>query len=1129
MKNYLLYSVVGLFAILACGETSNSAKRLLVFSKTSGFRHTSIAPGKEAILKMATEHGYEVDTTEDAMVFNQNSLKKYQAIIFFNTTGDCLNDQQQLEMMRYIQAGGGFVGIHAAADTEYKWPWYGRLVGAYFNGHPNNPNVREADVVRLDSSHISCAHLPLKWHRNDEWYNYRDIQPDLNLLLNLDETSYEGGTNGSHHPIAWYHDFDGGRAFYTGGGHTDESFSEAAFLLHLWGGVEYAVGQGKIDYDRPSVAPQENRFQKIVLTDNLYEPMEMAMLPDRRILFIERRGDIHLFDPSIDSLRLIHTLEVNFKLEDGLLGLALDPNFSENHWLYLLYSPPGEQPKQHVSRFTLTNNQLDLASEAVLLEIPTQRDECCHSGGCLEFGPDGHLYMSTGDNTNPFASDGFSPSDERPGRSAWDAQKSSSNANDLRGKILRIHPEADGSYTIPDGNLFPKDGSQGKPEIYVMGCRNPFRMSIDQRSGFLYWGEVGPDAGKDSLGRGPKGHDEVNQARKAGFFGWPYFVGNNKPYNEYNFASKQSLAKYDAALPINNSPNNTGISELPPANAAFIWYPYDESAEFPLVGTGGRNAMAGPIFYLNDYPDTDARFPAYYDGKLFTYDWIRGWIMSVKMNENGDFVTMERFLPSQKFSNPIDIIMSPEGEMYILEYGTAWNAQNPDARLVHLKYIKGNRQPVAKALASEVAGANPFEVQFSSEGTLDPDDDQLNYHWSFGDGEGTSNEKNPTYIYIKPGSFTATLTVTDQDQLISTDAIKIMAGNEPPQLSWNIQGNQTFYWPGATVEYNLNVIDKEDGSVGNGIDPESVTLSIKYLEQGVDINEIALGHEALANASRFVEGRNLMDQSDCKACHFVDRESVGPMFELVAQKYHSDKNAQKYLTDKIINGGGGVWGVNAMAAHPQHTLEEANKMVDYILSLADRQNTGDLLPLSGTYQFATTNDKDAGSYILMASYTDKGTNGLETLTSREILRLRNPKVSASDYDTAMVAQKFTLTAEQASGMGATGPMVILIAADGGFIGFSNLDLTGVVSIDMLATQNESFTGGGTITLHIDKPGGSEIGSASMDEPTKSDSKILSVPLNQVEGIHDLYLTFKGLSDKAVAVLINIEFIRAESL
>ena len=198
-----------------------------------------------------------------------------------------------------------------------------------------------------------------------------------------------------------------------------------------------------------------------------------------------------------------------------------------DNYHYLQYSPPNFIG-QHVSRFTLVDGKLDPASEKLLLKYEEQRRECCHHAGSLQFGPRGELFIATGDNTNPFDdSQSYAPIDERPGREPWDAQKSSSNTNSYNGKILRIRPTPEGGYEIPEGNLFPADGSQGRPEIYVMGCRNPWRISVDPVTGHLYWGDVGPDAQAEGP-RGPRGYDEVNQARKAGNFGWPYFVANNQ-------------------------------------------------------------------------------------------------------------------------------------------------------------------------------------------------------------------------------------------------------------------------------------------------------------------------------------------------------------------------------------------------------------------------------------------------------------------------------------------------------------------------------------------------------------------------------------------------------------------------
>ena len=253
--------------------------------------------------------------------------------------------------------------------------------------------------------------------------------------------------------------------------------------------------------------------------------------------------------------------------ESGLLGLAVDPAFERNHWVYVYYSQK-EAHEFRLSRLTLGGTPPELSEEKVLLTVPVDIEVCCHYGGGLGFDGQGNLHLSTGDNTVGFESDGFAPLDYREGRRLFDSARSAGNANDLRGKILRVHPEADGTVTIPAGNLFPPGTPKTRPEIYVMGCRNPFRFSIDARSGTLYFGDVGPDAAGPSPERGAAGFDEFNRTKVAGNFGWPFLMADNKPYREYDFATKQSGAAQDPAKPVNLSPNNTGPKELPPAQPA---------------------------------------------------------------------------------------------------------------------------------------------------------------------------------------------------------------------------------------------------------------------------------------------------------------------------------------------------------------------------------------------------------------------------------------------------------------------------------------------------------------------------------------------------------------------------------
>jgi glucose/arabinose dehydrogenase/type 1 glutamine amidotransferase len=700
MKNLLLF-ILSLLVVISCKQKQNRF-RVLVFSKTTGFRHSSIPNGKAAIRKLGVENNFDVDTTEDAGYFTEENLKKYAAIIFLNTTGDVLNNQQEIAMERFIQAGGGFVGIHSATDTEYDWIWYANLVGGQFEGHPA---IQPAKLQIVDKTHLSTQHLPETWSRTDEWYNFKRLNKEVKVLLKIDETSYQGGTLGNDHPMAWYHDYDGGRAFYTELGHTEQSYTDSFYLKHILGGIQYAIGNYQLDYSkaRSQYPPDENNFSKTILSQGeFFEPTEMTILPNLDILVVQRRGEILLYKKDIQKIKPAGFLNVYWKTkintdvnaEEGLLGVCKDPGFAKNHWVYIFYSP-ADTSVNRLSRFELKNDTIDNKSEKIILQFYSQREICCHTGGSIAFGSDGLLYLSTGDNSTPFdepgqkyVNHGFAPLDNRPGHEKYDARRTAGNSNDLRGKIIRIRIKEDGSYEIPEGNLFASHEPKTKPEIYVMGNRNPYRISVDPKNSFLYWGEVGPDSNIDSFDtRGPRGYDEINQARKAGYFGWPLFIGNNYAYHQYDYNTGKSGSLFDTARPVNNSPNNTGITELPKPQPAFIWYPYEASHDFPEVNTGGRTAMAGPVFYSDLYPP-ESRLPDYYNGKVFIYEWMRNWIMAVTLQPNGDFYKMEPFMQKTKFAAPIDMELGPDGKLYILEYGTGWFHKNKDAGLSRIDFKK---------------------------------------------------------------------------------------------------------------------------------------------------------------------------------------------------------------------------------------------------------------------------------------------------------------------------------------------------------------------------------------------------------------------------------------------------------
>ena len=699
LKTIAFFSFL-LIALASCSGKRSSKPTILVFAKTGGYYHESIPIGIKAIQDLGEKNGFNVDTTTNANKFAEDSLKKYAALVFLSSTGELLTGNQEIALERYMQAGGGFVGIHAAADAEYDWNWYVQMIGASFKSHPAQ---QDATLIINDKNHPSTDSLPATWTRKDEWYNFKNLNPAVKVLISIDEKSYQGGENGDKHPMAWYHNFDGGRVFYTELGHTNESYADPMYLKHILGGIQYAIGDNKADYSKAHsvFAPDESHFTKTDLVKGtFFEPTEISVLPNLDVLVVQRRGEIYLYNSTSKKVKQAGFLNVYWKTnapgvnsEEGLLGVKADPDFAKNHFVYMFYSTP-DSPMNRLSRFTLENDTILNSSEKVILEFYEQRDICCHTGGSIAFGPDKTLFVSTGDNTTPFdepkqkyASHGYAPLDDRPGHLQYDERRGAGNTNDLRGKILRIKVKADGSYEIPEGNLFPNGTAKTRPEIYVMGDRNPYRISVDPKNGYLYWGEVGPDANEDSLAtRGPRGYDEVNQARKAGFFGWPFFIGNNYPYHIYDYATGKSGEAFDPAKPINNSRNNTGLTELPPAQPAFIWYPYGVSTmDFPSLGAGGRTAMAGPVYYSDLYPK-ETRYPSYYDGKFFFNEWMRGYIKAVSMKANGDYDRMEPFMPNTKFHAAIDIEVGPDGRFYVLEYGSGWFSKNEDAGLSRIDY-----------------------------------------------------------------------------------------------------------------------------------------------------------------------------------------------------------------------------------------------------------------------------------------------------------------------------------------------------------------------------------------------------------------------------------------------------------
>ncbi|WP_329161629.1 ThuA domain-containing protein [Streptomyces anulatus] len=654
--------------------------------------------------------------------------------------------------------------------------------------------------------------------------------------------------------------------------------------------------------------PVAEDFQQVTLAkgaEETGEPMSLAVLPDRSVLHTSRGGELRITD-SAGNTRISGTLPVYTHDEEGLQGVGVDPDFAENRAIYLFYAPPmdtpaGDAPEtgtpadfakfegvNRLSRFVLNEDgTLDTASEKKVLDVATSRGTCCHVGGDIDFDAEGNLYLSTGDDTNPFASDGFTPIDERPDRNpAFDARRTSGNTNDLRGKILRIKVAEDGSYTVPEGNLFAPGTDKTRPEIYAMGFRNPFRFSVDQATGTVYVGDYGPDAGAADPKRGPAGKVEFAKVTKAANFGWPFCVGDNEPYVDYDFATKASGAAFDCAAPKNESPHNTGLVDLPPAQAA--WIPYD-GGSVPEFGTGSESPMGGPVYRYDADLDSPVKFPEAYDGDFFAGEFGRQWIKRIEQDADGGVQSINDVPWSG--TQIMDMAFGPDGALYVLDYGLAWFGGDENSALYRIENATGGRSPIAEASANKTSGTAPLKVKFSSAGTADGDDDPLTYAWDFGDG-GTSTAADPTYTYKKNGTYTATVTAKDPTGRTGSASVHVTVGNTAPTVELVLPEDGQLFEFGDAVPFKVNVSDPEDGTI------DCMKVEVKF----------TLGHDS--------HGHDITTEHGCEGTIKTAMEGG------------HDPNANIYggiSASYTDNGGGGqakLTGKDASRLQPKHRQAE---------------------------------------------------------------------------------------------------------------------------------------------------------------------------------------------------------------
>jgi glucose/arabinose dehydrogenase/type 1 glutamine amidotransferase len=759
----------------ATADPSAAPIRILVF-------HTSTEPaaaGVAAIRDLGRHHGFAVDTTQDAAAFADPNLGRYRAVVFLSGAGDALSPEQETGLQQYVRAGGGFLGIADAALTQPGSAWFTGLVG----GRPGtSPTAVQRAVVEVgDRVHPASRNLPLEWPRADQWFNWSpNPVGTVHTVANLRERSYTAGdgANGPYHPISWCRDYDGGRSFYTGMGHTAASF-DRDLSDHLLGAIRWTAGMVRADCKATIAAnytatrlTQPNQTGQL---DQIGEPHGLTIARDGRVFYIGRggpmtggpapvtdwndpniglgHGTIHVWNPATGAVSLVADLavfgnkgggpELN-KTEEGLVGMTLSPDFERTGWIYVFWMPHASIDRvRHVgfrtiSRFTVDNatNTLVAGSEKVLLRWEAQIDRCCHVGGGMVFDAVGNLFVSVGDNNSsqcdgctpaPSGYSGNNPVPEFAGISQQDARRTAGNTNNLNGKILRIHPERDGTYAIPKGNLFTgkeEGGGKTRPEIYAMGVRNPTRLAVDSKTGWLLAGWVGPDASQPNVNWGPAKYETATVITKPGNYGWPYCMGDKQPYRDRNLPDiKVPLGWYDCDHPRNDSPRNTGLVNLPPVQPNNIWYSpqgggpvfergadgipiYDaahQTLTMPYLPSGGGQAiMPGPMYRFDPRNPSAVKWPEYWDGKWFIGDESRAAtrvtvLMDSKTAGSGGApvtaVDLRPFIPIASVGHLMDWKFGPDGALYVLDYGTGFFNATAASALWRITYTGGPPTP----------------------------------------------------------------------------------------------------------------------------------------------------------------------------------------------------------------------------------------------------------------------------------------------------------------------------------------------------------------------------------------------------------------------------------------------------
>lgn len=892
-RRVLLAGLVALACILlvAGAAQAQSAGKVLVFHGTVGTVDPSVDEGVAAIEALGADNGFGVDATGDAGAFTATNLAQYRAVVFLHSSGDVLSAAQAAAFQDYVAAGGGFLGIGNAAGVQPSSGFFTDLIGA--RPAPGSPTAPAEGVVGVgDRLHPATKSLPIQWTRTDTWFNWAaNPTGQVHTLARVrapGAPAGDGSTDGPDRPVAWCRDVQGGRSLYTAMGRTPGSYAEADFRKLLLGAIQWTAGLVR----GGCKATIASSYRKEKLTrpnasgdvfDQIGEPHGLSIAPDGRVIYIGRGGNssnnpatkpqdwadpnigkgfgtIHVWDPRASgsnpekvTTAAILSIFGNrgsagelVKTEEGGLGITLAPDFMQTGHVFVYWMPhatidrPNRIGMRRVSRFTLNlqTNQIDVASEKVIVEWPTQIHSCCHAGGGMGWDSEGNLYVTTGDSNSSGFSNGYSGNNpmtkftEGPGGaySYSDARATAGNTNDLNGKMLRIKPLANpgstpgigSTYDIPAGpngaNLFTgneEGGGKSRREIYAMGLRNPSRLWVDQTTNWVYTAWVGPDANGFSATQGPAQYESATVIPKAGNYGWPYCMGNKQPYRDRSDQTTL-LGWYNCDAPVNESPNNIdqngrkgGMRNLPPVTPVNIWYSpgtsriqggcptfrrgadnipiySDDGYERSLCpwahGGGGQAVMTGPLYRYPANADASVAWPRYWTGRWFLYD-------VANVNNIRHALLMDPDTAGTggqpQYVDSLKQILTDIGPG---NYGLMDGKFGPDGAFYLLNYGGGffNYTPnsalwrVTYAGGPDTPGANPKGAPIGGRQVRfsSAGSGGVSYEWSFGDGSPVETGANPTHTYTATGTYRVTLTVTYADGDKDAKTIEVQALEE---------------------------------------------------------------------------------------------------------------------------------------------------------------------------------------------------------------------------------------------------------------------------------------------------------------------------------------------------------------